>query len=138
MADLPLRTRMAVTLLRSNPSAWFRDAPIEPRDLELISADRVDFVVYNQGSYLRKIYHIKAGEGFESTIWKVEADEECKELVRSAGAKLYGYDEGPSISPHWAIVTVSPSNGVFFPHSPRISASSRGLRILVTYTFATL
>ncbi|KIW27336.1 uncharacterized protein PV07_07084 [Cladophialophora immunda] len=107
MTDMIPRARVALSLLHNNPSAWFRDATIEPRDRELIAAEPVSFLDYSARSYLRKIYHMKAGENFKMTNWMVETDDECKELVRSAGAKLYGYDKGPSPSVHWASVTVN-------------------------------
>ena len=42
-------------MLRSRPAAWFRDCPIEQRDLDLIKAKDVPWVNYSQASYLRKI-----------------------------------------------------------------------------------
>ncbi|KAK5457167.1 hypothetical protein LTS15_004948 [Exophiala xenobiotica] len=87
---------VARCMLRSETVAWFRDQPIDQRDQDLINADHVGFVDYNKGSYLRKI-----------TQWVVETDQECKELVQSAGGKTYGFDNGSASPAHWASVTVN-------------------------------
>jgi hypothetical protein len=39
------------------------------------------------------------------TQWVVETDQECKELVQSAGGKTYGFDNGSASTAHWASVT---------------------------------
>ncbi|KIW70570.1 hypothetical protein, variant [Phialophora macrospora] len=98
---------MALHILREQPLAWFRDAPIDMRDTNLIRAEPVPWLDYSQGSFLRKIYHMKAGEEFQTTDWVVENEEACKELVRSAGGQLVGYDNTISEPIHWASMTVN-------------------------------
>lgn len=41
--------------MRTDPAAWFRDTPIENRDLDLLNAFPVSFVDYFKGSFLRKV-----------------------------------------------------------------------------------
>ncbi|KAK5198812.1 hypothetical protein LTR72_005114 [Exophiala xenobiotica] len=101
------KEEVARCMLRSEIVAWFRDQPIDQRDQDLINADHVGFVDYNKGSYLRKIYHMKPGEAFKQTQWVVETDQECKELVQSAGGKTYGFDNGSASTANWASVTVN-------------------------------
>ncbi|KAG4424943.1 hypothetical protein IFR04_001914 [Cadophora malorum] len=94
-------------MMRANPSAWFGKSPIENRDLDLLNAYPVSFVDYEQGSYLRKVYHMKAGEGLKQTDWKVEQDVECKRMIASAGGKLIGFDFQPLDETHWASMTIN-------------------------------
>ncbi|EXJ72326.1 uncharacterized protein A1O5_04830 [Cladophialophora psammophila CBS 110553] len=89
---------MALSLLRNNPSAWFRDATIGTVCCWLPSQLHSSTTVK---------YHMVAGESFQSTNWMVEDDDACKELVRSAGARLYGVDNGPCPSVHWTSVKVN-------------------------------
>ncbi|OCT50282.1 hypothetical protein CLCR_07773 [Cladophialophora carrionii] len=57
---------MALLWIRDQPLAWFRDAPIDMRDIDLIRAERVAWLDYSKRSYLRKVYHMKAGDAFEA------------------------------------------------------------------------
>ncbi|KAK4943029.1 hypothetical protein LTR10_017414 [Elasticomyces elasticus] len=93
-------------LLRTKPSDWFGEGPIEQRDMDLLDAESVSFVNYDQGSYLRWIYHMKAGETLNMTKWTVENDEACRELVRSGGGHLYGFGNATWAAINWAFVTV--------------------------------
>ncbi|KAH7360776.1 hypothetical protein BKA65DRAFT_473911 [Rhexocercosporidium sp. MPI-PUGE-AT-0058] len=93
--------------MRTDPAAWFRDAPIENRDLDLLNAYPVSFVDYFKGSFLRKVYHMKAREGFKQTEWIVEEDVECKQMIASAGGKLIGFDFPPSDPIDWASMTIN-------------------------------
>ncbi|KAI1618636.1 origin recognition complex subunit 4 [Exophiala viscosa] len=107
MTQLYSKATHARCLLRMKPGDWLGEGPIEKRDKDLLDAESVSFLDYNRGSYLRKIYHMKAGEKFDMTNWTVENDETCKELVRSAGGHLYGYGITTSPAIHWASVTVN-------------------------------
>lgn len=50
------KQRQAHGLLCNNPRDWFRDEPIEDRDLALLNAGLVPFAVtYAKGSFLRKV-----------------------------------------------------------------------------------
>ncbi|KAK0124536.1 hypothetical protein ONS95_009485 [Cadophora gregata] len=95
--------------MRTDPSAWFRDSPIENRDLDLLNAYPVSFVDYDKTSFLRKVYHMKAGEKWKQTEWQVEEDVECKQMIASAGGKLVGFDFPPSDKTHWAFMTINVS-----------------------------
>ncbi|KAH7418445.1 hypothetical protein BKA64DRAFT_565078 [Cadophora sp. MPI-SDFR-AT-0126] len=87
-------------MMRTDPSAWFRDSPIENRDLDLLNAYPVSFVDYFKGSYLRKVF-------FKQTDWKVEENVECKQMIASAGGKLIGFDFPPLDETHWASMTIN-------------------------------
>ncbi|KAJ9616849.1 hypothetical protein H2200_000569 [Cladophialophora chaetospira] len=101
------KAKKALEMLGDQPLAWFRDTGIDMRDINLIRAERLPWMDYRQGSYLRKIYHMKVGESFETTDWTVENNETCKELVRSARGQLAGYEVAASNPIHWASATVN-------------------------------
>jgi hypothetical protein len=50
---------MALYMLQDKPLAWFRDAPIDMRDLNLIRAEPVPWLDYSQRSYLRKMVSVQ-------------------------------------------------------------------------------
>ena len=45
----------ALFMLQDSPLKWFRDAPIDQRDFDLIRSERVPWLDYSQQSYARKI-----------------------------------------------------------------------------------
>ncbi|KAH9909288.1 hypothetical protein F4778DRAFT_793299 [Xylariomycetidae sp. FL2044] len=105
---------LALHLMRTNPELWFRGQTIEDRDRVLLTADPVWFVEYTQRSYLRKLYHMKAGQPFGMTDWTVENDLKCKKMVGQAGGALVGYNMNTESSIDWASMTVNVSIAV--PH----------------------
>lgn len=48
----------AHAMLRASPEEWFRDEPIEDRDLALFAAEQVPFADYTKGCYLKKVVRI--------------------------------------------------------------------------------
>ncbi|RYP79469.1 hypothetical protein DL770_006650 [Monosporascus sp. CRB-9-2] len=111
--------------LQCKPEAWFRGSPIDERDRALLDAQDVPWVHYAKTSYLRKIYHMKQGEGFETvymlpiiyvfclltnteqTDWMVENDDACKKMVAEAGGQLVGFDLDVSNHAHWKAMKVN-------------------------------
>ncbi|RYP76724.1 hypothetical protein DL769_003555 [Monosporascus sp. CRB-8-3] len=93
--------------LQYKPEAWFRDSPVDDRDRALLDAQDVPWVHYAKTSYLRKVYHMKQGEGFESTDWMVENDDACKKMVAEGGGQLVGFDPDVSNPGQWKAMKIN-------------------------------
>ncbi|RYP76347.1 hypothetical protein DL771_001786 [Monosporascus sp. 5C6A] len=98
---------VARRLLQCKLEAWFRGSPVDDRDRALLDAQDVPWVHYAKTSYLRKIYHMKQSEGFETTDWTVENDDACKKMVAEAGGQLIGFDLDVCNSAQWKAMKVN-------------------------------
>lgn len=49
------KARLSLQSIRNNPEKWYRNATFDQRDLELISAPPVFWLLYDQSSFVRKI-----------------------------------------------------------------------------------
>ncbi len=53
------KQELALRMLQDQPLAWFRDAGVDMRDIDLIRAERVPWLDYDKGSFLRKIVSLR-------------------------------------------------------------------------------
>lgn len=49
------KAKLSLHMMRLNPEKWYRDAATDQRDLDLISAPPVPWLLYDQSSFVRKI-----------------------------------------------------------------------------------
>ncbi|KAI1483129.1 hypothetical protein F4774DRAFT_427544 [Daldinia eschscholtzii] len=83
----------AKEVMATNPDLWGDNhQSFSQRDLDLINTPPVDFIAYDDTSFLMKVVHQLRPESLTPTTrWTKTNDQRCKELVVANGAQSQGF-----------------------------------------------
>ncbi|KAI1778399.1 hypothetical protein F4818DRAFT_438564 [Hypoxylon cercidicola] len=94
------KIRYARMLMKHDPTLWFGDSEVSPRDVELINAQPVDFLDFTLKEHfphLHNVFYTNLDEETTSVVmdWTRDNDELCKAMVWHAGGSIFPLQQQP-------------------------------------------